>query len=131
NTTLSIDSTVCEELTLKTIPNENLENYYENNFSYLYQYSLTPDENDSWMNISDELTENPEITFGISDLKEVNLEEDDRIYFRAIAGSYSILSNPPAENFNKHDANRNYSVSETISATKDCSPITNTRDVKK
>ena len=84
---------------------------------YLYQYSLTPDDLDSWKTFEGPT---PEIVY--KDLSKVieplNLNSKDKIYFRTVLGLESELTKNIT--FNPNEPCGSYSVSTPIELTIDC-----------
>src|SRR5690606_31893890 len=86
--------------------------------SYLYQWTQTPDDFTTWQNIGGVVNgADGERTIIGDPLDLTALEEDEKIYFRVVAGEAANLATGP---FNINDPCRSYSVSEAIEGTYRC-----------
>lgn len=111
--------TLCEgPLTLQVPPTDLLENYYNNQAQYLFQYSKTPDILSSWKNVSNPQSASS-LTTPVATL--TGLAAGDKVYFRTVVATSAIFTAKSnfqgAANYaNINDACRNYSVSFPVTA---------------
>ncbi|MCR6641160.1 MAG: hypothetical protein NVV82_19735 [Sporocytophaga sp.] len=110
--------------TLTALVTDNLENYYSNSQNYLFQYTTTPDNPSSWVNLGlpQSLSE-----FSILPLNHptlTGLSNGTNVYFRVIVANNLVFLDK--NNFqgtleaNINDPCRNYSVSNPIQTTLNC-----------
>lgn len=125
DTVSTTNVTTCDggDITIYANPTEILTKYFgSTNTRYLYQWTLTPDDKKSWKNIGDP-TDKLEMEAGSTPF--ANLQTEDKVYFRVIAGSDYTLSTTKDEDYNVDDPCAAYSISAPIEALKRCVNCTN------
>jgi hypothetical protein len=124
---LSETTQVCgaDNLNLATKASALLNNFYGNAPRFLYQWTRTPANNNSWQNLGTPLvTESTTITNISSSAPFSGLADGGTVYFRVIAATaatYTAMNNFTAPNYaNPNDPCKSYSVSDPIAATIVC-----------
>lgn len=97
------------QLIINANPTKALSAYFQN-LNYLYQWTTTPDDKESWARIS-EPTSLQSIRCGQEVLNALLSEK--AVYFRVIAGDSTVLSETPDEYYNPDEICKAYSVSKT------------------
>lgn len=110
---------VCSDpFTLGSVASDLLKAYYGSTLQYLFQYSLTPDDESSWVDI----VKSSESTYTISSPKESQIFDGvpsgQSVYFRVVAATASTLNS--THTFSQTNYCKNYSISPSVEAVVDC-----------
>ncbi|MCQ2609083.1 MAG: hypothetical protein MJ197_10415, partial [Bacteroidales bacterium] len=110
---------VCSDpFTLGSVASNLLKSYYGSTLQYLFQYSKTPNDENSWVDI----IRTPSSSYTIPNPKESQifdgLKTGESVYFRVIAGTASTLAS--TSTFSATNYCKNYSISPIVEALMDC-----------
>ena len=135
---LEVENETCKGDTTELHVNvtQAITTYYGSESPYfIYQYSTTPTEKDSWKNLNEAPT-NEVIYKDLSDLiKALDLKTDDEVYFRVVMGTETSLNKALSDNevFNPNKVCSDYVVSDpenVIKLTIKCADCTDPNDIK-
>ena len=125
-TSLAVTTTVCgaDNLNLVTKSSTLLKAFYGNAPRYLYQWTRTPANNNSWANLGGPIVpESYTITNIATSAPFLGLADGGKVYFRMIvatAATFTATSNFTSPVANANDPCKSYSVSDLIEATITC-----------
>lgn len=129
--TFDEDTITCkgEDIWVYAKPTELLTNYFggEDNTFYLYQYTTTPKVKTSWKNYGS-LTKDLKKDVSGCPIFEEDLDTDDIVYFRVIAGGKYTMENTAESDFNEDDPCASYAISDAIPCVIDCPKCTEPKD---
>lgn len=124
--TLTKDTVICDsldnDLNVYASRSEMLEKLYGKELNYLYQWSSTPNDKDSWKRIGDPTTDT---MIKVGSVPFAGLKNHEKVYFRVVVGADSILSSLSDDDFVSCPASCfYYAISDPIACTVKCPACT-------
>ena len=124
--TLVKDTVICDsldnDLKIYAGRSEMLEKLYGKELNYLYQWSSTPNDKDSWKRIGDPTTDT---MIKVGSVPFAGLKNHEKVYFRVVVGADSILSSLSDDDFVSCPASCfYYAISDPIACTVKCPACT-------
>ena len=120
------DTVICNsldnDLKIYASRSEMLEKLYGKELNYLYQWSSTPNDNDTWKRIGDPTTDT---MIKVGSVPFAGLKNHEKVYFRVVVGADSILSSLSDDDFVSCPASCfYYAISDPIACTVKCPACT-------
>ena len=124
--TLVKDTVICDsldnDLNVYASRSEMLEKLYGKELNYLYQWSSTPNDKDSWKRIGDPTTDT---MIKVGSVPFAGLKNHEKVYFRVVVGADSILSSLSDDDFVSCPFSCfYYAISDPIACTVKCPACT-------
>ena len=121
---LERSTNVCSDpFTLGSVASNLLSSYYGSTLQYVFQYTRTPDDESSWVQIG---SPSKNSTYTIASPKESpifsGVKSGESVFFRVIAATASTLAN--TSEFSQTNYCKNYSISPSVEAIMDCPTCT-------